>query len=57
MSAKIFLRKRGETIRLFLGLQVPFHAAHRLHTAAFSESENANLYGKCNNPVATGIAI
>src|SRR6266481_4994108 len=23
----------------FLGLQVPFHAAHRLHTAAFSETE------------------
>jgi 6-pyruvoyltetrahydropterin/6-carboxytetrahydropterin synthase len=38
----------------FLGLQVPFHAAHRLHTAAFSESENANLYGKCNNPRGHG---
>ena len=52
-----FLRKRGETNTTFLGLQMPFHAAHRLHTAALSESENANLYGKCNNPVATGIAI
>jgi 6-pyruvoyltetrahydropterin/6-carboxytetrahydropterin synthase len=38
----------------FLGLQVPFHAAHRLHTAALSESENANLYGKCNNPRGHG---
>ena len=38
----------------FLGLQVPFHAAHRLHTAAFSETENANLYGKCNNPRGHG---
>ena len=38
----------------FLGLQVPFHAAHRLHNAALSESENANLYGKCNNPTGHG---
>ena len=29
--------------------QVPFSAAHRLHAAALSEIENANLYGKCNN--------
>src|SRR6058998_1187605 len=34
---------------VFLGLQTPFHAAHRLHAAAFSNSENAKLYGKCNN--------
>jgi 6-pyruvoyltetrahydropterin/6-carboxytetrahydropterin synthase len=38
----------------FLGLRVPFHAAHRLHTTAFSESENAILYGKCNNPRGHG---
>src|SRR5439155_2054565 len=38
----------------FLGLQVPFHAAHRLNTTAFSETENANLYGKCNNPRGHG---
>jgi 6-pyruvoyltetrahydropterin/6-carboxytetrahydropterin synthase len=42
----------GDTI--FLGLQVPFHAAHRLHAAALSEAENANLYGKCNNPRGHG---
>src|SRR5436309_3300369 len=35
---------------VFLGLQTPFHAAHRLHAAALSNSENAKLYGKCNNP-------
>lgn len=34
---------------IFLGLQVPFHAAHRLHAATLSESQNATLYGKCNN--------
>ena len=34
---------------IFLGLQVPFHAAHRLHAATLSEAQNATLYGKCNN--------
>ena len=34
---------------IFLGLQVPFHAAHRLHAATLSEAQNAALYGKCNN--------
>jgi 6-pyruvoyltetrahydropterin/6-carboxytetrahydropterin synthase len=42
----------GDTI--FLGLQVPFHASHRLHAAALSDAENANLYGKCNNPRGHG---
>jgi 6-pyruvoyltetrahydropterin/6-carboxytetrahydropterin synthase len=42
----------GNTI--FLGLQVPFHAAHRLHTATLSEAENSKLYGKCNNPRGHG---
>jgi 6-pyruvoyltetrahydropterin/6-carboxytetrahydropterin synthase len=39
---------------IFLGLQVAFHAAHRLHTAALSEAENSKLYGKCNNPRGHG---
>ena len=34
---------------IFLGLQVPFHAAHRLHAASLSDAQNATLYGKCNN--------
>ena len=34
---------------ILLGLQVPFHAAHRLHAATLSEEQNAALYGKCNN--------
>ena len=41
---------------VFLGLQEPFHAAHRLHAAALSDSENAKLYGKCNNPRGHGHA-
>ncbi len=39
---------------VFLGMQMPFHAAHRLHAAALSEAENAKLYGKCNNPLGHG---
>jgi 6-pyruvoyltetrahydropterin/6-carboxytetrahydropterin synthase len=42
----------GNTI--FLGLQVPFHAAHRLHAATLSDAENVRLYGKCNNPTGHG---
>lgn len=39
---------------VFLGLRRPFHAAHRLHAAAFSDEENRGLYGKCNNPHGHG---
>jgi len=31
-----------------------FSASHRLHTAALSESENARIFGKCNNPYGHG---
>jgi 6-pyruvoyltetrahydropterin/6-carboxytetrahydropterin synthase len=39
---------------VFLGMRVPFHAAHRLHAIALSDAENAKLYGKCNNPRGHG---
>ena len=39
---------------IFLGLQVPFHAAHRLHAARLSDTQNTRLYGKCNNPQGHG---
>jgi 6-pyruvoyltetrahydropterin/6-carboxytetrahydropterin synthase len=39
---------------VFLGLQVPFNAAHRLHATGLSDAENAKLYGKCNNPLGHG---
>jgi len=35
-------------------LQVPFHAAHRLHAATLSDAQNAKLYGKCNNRLGHG---
>ncbi|PZR76307.1 MAG: hypothetical protein DLM73_03080 [Chthoniobacterales bacterium] len=38
----------------FLGLQVPFSAAHRLHSHVLSTEENLALYGKCNNPLGHG---
>ena len=31
-----------------------FSASHRLHSPALSESENARVYGKCNNPHGHG---
>jgi 6-pyruvoyltetrahydropterin/6-carboxytetrahydropterin synthase len=37
----------GKTV--FLGMQMPFNASHRLHTIALSDAENGKLYGKCNN--------
>jgi 6-pyruvoyltetrahydropterin/6-carboxytetrahydropterin synthase len=43
---------RGNAI--FLGLQVPFNAAHRLHAARLTDRENARLYGKCNNLTGHG---
>ena len=33
----------------FLGLQVPFDAAHCLHSRLLAPEENVALYGKCNN--------
>jgi len=31
-----------------------FSASHRLHTSALSDTENARLFGKCNNPYGHG---
>ena len=31
-----------------------FSASHRLHSGQFSEGENRELYGKCNNPYGHG---
>ncbi len=34
--------------------QFEFSAAHRLHSATLSDAENAQLFGKCNNPHGHG---
>ena len=39
---------------VFLGMQMPFYAAHRLYAATLSDAKNAELYGKCNNPLGHG---
>ena len=39
---------------MFLGMRVPFYAAHRLHARTLSDSQNAKLFGKCNNPNGHG---
>ena len=31
-----------------------FSASHRLHSSRFSDAENIELYGKCNNPFGHG---
>jgi 6-pyruvoyltetrahydropterin/6-carboxytetrahydropterin synthase len=49
-----FFAEAWEGNMIFLGLQVPFHAAHRLHAATLSDAQNARLYGKCNNPLGHG---
>jgi 6-pyruvoyltetrahydropterin/6-carboxytetrahydropterin synthase len=39
---------------VFLGTRMGFYAAHRLRAATLSDVENAQLYGKCNNPLGHG---
>jgi 6-pyruvoyltetrahydropterin/6-carboxytetrahydropterin synthase len=49
-----FFAEAWKNNAMYLGLQAPFHAAHRLHAATLSEAQNATLYGKCNNPRGHG---
>jgi len=39
---------------MFLGMQMRFSAAHRLHVPSFSDDKNAELFGKCDNPRGHG---
>jgi len=49
-----FFAEAWEDESVFLGMQMIFHAAHRLYAGALSEAENARLYGKCSNPLGHG---
>jgi 6-pyruvoyltetrahydropterin/6-carboxytetrahydropterin synthase len=40
--------------KYFLGLRIPFNAAHRLHAEKLAAEDNLALYGKCNNPLGHG---
>lgn len=39
---------------IFLGMQMAFSAAHRLHVQSFSDEQNSKLFGKCDNPHGHG---
>jgi len=39
---------------VFLGMQMRFSAAHRLHVQSFSDEKNQELFGKCDNPRGHG---
>jgi 6-pyruvoyltetrahydropterin/6-carboxytetrahydropterin synthase len=39
---------------IFLGMQMRFSAAHRLHVPSFSDAKNQELFGKCDNPRGHG---
>ena len=39
---------------VYVSRKYQFFASHRLHSAALSEAENDETYGKCNNPYGHG---
>jgi 6-pyruvoyltetrahydropterin/6-carboxytetrahydropterin synthase len=49
-----FFAEAFEDESLFLGMRVPFDAAHRLHVESFSAEQNNSLFGKCNNIAGHG---
>lgn len=49
-----FFAETWNTGEMFLGIRESFSAAHRLHVPSFSDAQNAELFGKCNNPLGHG---
>jgi 6-pyruvoyltetrahydropterin/6-carboxytetrahydropterin synthase len=49
-----FFAEVWEDESVFLGMRLPFYAAHRLQTKDLSPGQNLELYGKCNNPLGHG---
>jgi 6-pyruvoyltetrahydropterin/6-carboxytetrahydropterin synthase len=49
-----FFAEAWTTGSMFLGMQMRFSAAHRLHVPSFSDEKNAALFGKCDNPRGHG---
>ena len=49
-----FFAEAWNTGEMFLGMRESFSAAHRLHVPSFSDVQNAELFGKCNNPRGHG---
>ncbi len=59
--SRVRLHERGDFFAeawssggMFLGMRETFSAAHRLHVPSFSDTQNAELFGKCNNPRGHG---
>jgi 6-pyruvoyltetrahydropterin/6-carboxytetrahydropterin synthase len=40
--------------KAYLSRRYHFSASHRLHSEAYSEAKNRDVYGKCNNPYGHG---
>jgi 6-pyruvoyltetrahydropterin/6-carboxytetrahydropterin synthase len=49
-----FFAEISDDENVFLGMRMPFYAAHRLHAAGLSKTKNAALFGKCNNSSGHG---
>jgi 6-pyruvoyltetrahydropterin/6-carboxytetrahydropterin synthase len=49
-----FFAEHWDGGRYFLGMRIPFSAAHRLHAHGLTAEENTSLYGKCNNLLGHG---
>jgi 6-pyruvoyltetrahydropterin/6-carboxytetrahydropterin synthase len=49
-----FFAEVWEDETVFLGMSMAFSAAHRLHASGLTDSQNRELYGKCNNPHGHG---
>jgi 6-pyruvoyltetrahydropterin/6-carboxytetrahydropterin synthase len=49
-----FFAEHWDGEEYFLGLQIAFSAAHRLHAGTLGAEDNLALYGKCNNPLGHG---
>ncbi|MEP6777376.1 MAG: 6-carboxytetrahydropterin synthase [Chthoniobacterales bacterium] len=49
-----FFAEYSATPKWSLGMRMTLDAAHRLHSAALSDKENVDLYGKCSNSLGHG---
>jgi 6-pyruvoyltetrahydropterin/6-carboxytetrahydropterin synthase len=49
-----FFSEASPEQNIFLGMQTRFSAAHRLHVLSFSDQQNTELFGKCDNPRGHG---
>jgi 6-pyruvoyltetrahydropterin/6-carboxytetrahydropterin synthase len=49
-----FLAEVWDDGSMFIGMRAAFSAAHRLHVRTFSNAQNTELFGKCNNPAGHG---